>query len=94
MSEVKVKYINGLPTKKCINELIKEFFGDMDYYKIQPSSYSWEGSSVYLRWERNSINEKIDQFAGYLSERGINVGRVRLYESPMVGSLEIKNKSL
>ena len=92
MSEIKVKYIKGIPTKKCIRELIKEFFGEIHSYKIRPSSYSWEGESVYLTWSRDEINERIDEFAGYLTEHGIEVGTLRLYKSPMTGGLQIKNK--
>lgn len=90
-TEIKIKYIKGLPTLKCIRELTMQFFGEKDWWKVSTGTY-WKGNGACLLWSRDGLNERMDEFAGFLKEYGIDVGELRLYESPKVGSLEIKNR--
>lgn len=87
--EIKVKYRNGLPTEKCMRELIYSFWGEINHPRIS-DAYKYNGTIV---WQRNGINERVDEFVGFLTDKGINIKNYSLYESMSVGHIWItKNK--
>ncbi len=87
MSEIIVKYRKGLPTEKCMNELIHGFWGSYLHCPRVPDSYKY---NACLIWDRKGINEKIDSFCEYLTDNGVKVKDYDLYNSPSVGHLRLE----
>lgn len=88
MMEIKIKYIKGYPTIKCITELILSFWGDTSH-RPRISSYGFDGKLI---WDRRGVNERIDDFALYLTEAGVEVKDYQLYNSPSTGCLQLKKQ--
>jgi hypothetical protein len=85
-----IKYRNGLPTGKCIRELILEFWGDTTYAPYINAAYQYTGGLI---WQRKGVNERVVEFIKFLTERGITVKGHRIYESPTTGAIWILNKN-
>ncbi len=88
MSEIIVKYRKGLPTEKCMWELIYKFWGQKRYPQIS-QAYKYNGTIV---WQQKGINEKVDEFVAFLSENGVTVKDYSLYENYTVGHIWITKK--
>lgn len=87
--EIEVKYKKGFPTQKCIRELIVAFWGET-LFAPRISSYGFNGSLI---WDRPGVNEKIDSFASFLNESGVEVKDYHLYDSPRTGQLFLQKKN-
>lgn len=91
---VKLKYRNGVPTKKSLKEFAEEFCWDFKFIRF---GYNYgnqkPNEDVNIIWQRNSIQLKMDEFIDYASDAGIVFGKYTPYESPRVGSLVIKNRN-
>jgi hypothetical protein len=83
---MKVKYRSGYPTNISMQEAIDTFF--VDTFN-KPRIGFQKG---VLIWERNGINERVDEFKDYLKSVGIEVERHTLRDSPRVGSIILKKK--
>lgn len=86
MKEVTVKYRKGLPTEKCLNELIDAFFIKGNKPRV-PQSYKFSG---HIIWDRGGINEKIPSFVDFITDNAIEVKDYHLYDSPSVGHIYIR----
>ncbi len=88
-NKIQVKYRNGLPTEKCLMELIDLFFeGDAGIYPSQ--SYKSLGTIV---WQREYLNDKIDSLVSFLTDYGISIRDYCLYMKPAVGHIWITRKT-
>jgi hypothetical protein len=93
MKKDKIIYRNGFPTMSSIEKLKTEFevknyaslmgLNFRDAYNINHS----------LVWSRKSINDLIPVFLEFLKEKGVEVDRHFLYESPINGRIYLKKKT-
>jgi len=96
--DIKITYRNGIPTQKSIKELADRYFSERVGYKIKPTAYY--GTLDYrkeitsnLLWQSDEIQSNIYGFIDFLADFGIEVFEVRDYKTPLVGSLQIKQKA-
>ena len=82
-NEIEIKYRFGIPTKKCVWELLNTFD---DRMKAHPC-HLYGPQSPYIVWQDNYTQSRIEQFIDWASEMGISFGKYRPYESPTVGQL-------
>lgn len=92
MSEIVIKYRNGFPTKKSMISFLDDFHRDFMFVGL---GYDWGRKGAKhctLTWQRNSVQEKMDDFINFASDKGIVFGKYEPYESPRVGHLQIMKR--
>lgn len=85
---MQVKYRNGLPTKSSIEAALKHFWKDCTYMPRISGTYKYTGALV---WERDIINEKLEEFIVYLKSIDIEVESYGKHISPTTGSIILKS---
>jgi len=96
LTEIEVKYRNGLPTKKSMNELIFDYFGERLHYKVSLNNYFGKKNNNLnlVLWSDNSVQDKILGFIDYLSDYDVFVTDFNDYKSPRVGSFNISKANI
>jgi len=88
-----LKYRNGFPTKKSMYSFLENFHKDFSYVGL---GYDWGSKSynhVTLIWQRKCVQDKMEDFIQYASNKGIIFGKYDPYKSPRVGHLQIMKRN-
>lgn len=86
-----IKYRKGIPNKKSIAELCKEFFGT-DAFMIYEGAHYGNPTCSCLIWSRRVIQDRSREFIKFLNEKGIKTANYRAYIPPTTGSIQILPK--
>lgn len=93
MTTEEVRWVNGLPSMKSMNQIIDE-------HRVHVSMCEGWGknkeASGFLWWEGRHMNNKIQDFIKELNAMEIRTGRLTMYDPVKLlrGSVEIYNKNV
>jgi hypothetical protein len=89
--EVKITYRKGYPSRSCITGLIEEYFENIPKYCVF-TTYAIDVTGE-INWQRDYMNEYVNQFVDFLAEKGIEIKDIRLYNSPSTGAIKFTKKN-
>lgn len=93
MTSEDIYWINGLPSKKSMNQIIDEHRVDVNLNERWGKN---KEASGFLWWTGRHMNDKIQDFIKHLNAMEIRTGALTMYDhsSLLHGSVEVYNKNV